>query len=185
MNKNKIIRNIFYLVKRLFNSLSAFFSELFKPVAFLKGDDFERCLRKNVYKKDEYELVMKTHGFHENKKDYVESSLFPDYLFRNRKTQEEFFVEAKYRENLYKGKVKWCNHYQFRRYKQLNKETPVIIAIGLGGRPANPKNIFLVPLDQIEYYTLTPGYLENYHFEGKRKNVLDRFADKIYDLFKE
>lgn len=71
----------------------------------MKGDDFEHCLRKKVFTPESYDLVMKTHDFHENKKDYVESSLYPDYLFRDKETNEEFWVEAKYRENLYHGKI--------------------------------------------------------------------------------
>jgi hypothetical protein len=181
MDKNKIIRNIYYLIKRLFNALSAFFRELFKPIAFLKGDDFEKCLRKKVFTKANYELVMKTHDFHENNKDYVESSLYPDYLFRDKKSNKEFFVEAKYRENLYQGKVNWCKDYQFKRYKRLDRETPVIIAIGLGSRPDNPSQIFLVPLDKIEYSSLYPKFLDDYEFEEKRKNLLDGLMDKVYD----
>src|SRR5688572_7159263 len=98
MNKNKIVRNIYYTLKRLYKALNAFFAELFKPTAFLKGEDFERCLRSTVFTSEKYDLVMKTHDFHENSRDYVESSLYPDYLFRERKTNKEFFVEAKYRE---------------------------------------------------------------------------------------
>jgi hypothetical protein len=54
---------------------------------------------------------MKTHDFHENNKDYIESSLYPDYLFREKKSNIEFFVEAKYRENLFQGKVFWSKEY--------------------------------------------------------------------------
>ena len=182
MDKNKIIRNIYYLIKRVFNALSAFFRELFKPVAFLKGDDFEKCLRQRVFTKAKYELVMKTHDFHENHKDYVESSLYPDYLFRNKITNKEFFVEAKYREKAYQEKVAWCKEYQFKRYKRLGKDIPVIIAIGLGCRPDNPKQIFLVPLDDIKFSSLYLKFLENYEFVDKRKNVLDGLLDKVYDL---
>jgi len=121
MDKNRIIRNIFYLIKRIYYALSAFFKELFKPTAFLKGEEFERCLRKKVFKKDNFELVMKTHDFHENNKDYVESSLYPDYLFREKKSNKEFFIEAKYRENTYQGKVQWCKEYQFRRKQKIQE----------------------------------------------------------------
>lgn len=184
MDFNKLIRNVFYLIKRLVNALIAFIKELFKPIAFLKGEDFEKCLRRKVFTKANFELVMKTHDFHENNKDYVESSLYPDYLFRDKKSGNEFFVEAKYREHLYQGKVNWCKEYQFRRYLKLSKDVRVIIAIGLGGRPDNPKQIFLVPLDKIEYSGLYPKFLAEYEFEEKRKNLLDGLMDKVYDLSK-
>jgi hypothetical protein len=130
---------------------------------------------------------MKTHDFYENKKDYIESSLYPDYLFRDKKSNQEFFVEAKYRENPYHhDMVEWCKDYQFKRYRRFSKETriPVCIAIGLGGRPANPRQIFLVPLDRIEYSSLYPKFLEEYEIEEKRKNLLDGLMDKVYDLSK-
>jgi hypothetical protein len=128
---------------------------------------------------------MKTHDFHENNKDYIESSLYPDYLFREKKSNKEFFVEAKYRENLFQGKVFWCKEFQFRRYKKLNKTLPVYIAIGLGGRPKNPRQIFIVPLMDIEYSSLYPDFLVKYEFEEKRKNLIDELMDKIYDYEKK
>lgn len=186
MNINTLVRGIYYLAKRIFNAFTVFFRELLKPLSFLKGDDFEKCLRRKVFTKMSYDMVMKTHDFHVNNEDYVESSLYPDFLFRNKKTNKEFFVEAKYRENLFQGKVNWCKEYQFRRYRKLLDEmparTPVIIAIGLGGRPDNPKQIFLVPLDEIKYNSLYLNFLDRYEFEEKRKNVLDGLLDKIYDL---
>ncbi len=185
MNYNKIIRNIIYLFKRIFKGINAFRKEAFKPHSFLKGEDFERCLRKKVFRRDEYDLVMKTHDFHENKADYVEASLYPDYLFREKSSNTEFFVEAKYRERLYDGKIQWCKDYQFRRYKKLNKEVQVYIAIGFGGRPTNPKQIFIVPLDEIKFNSLYLNFLEEYEFTNKRKNILDLIKDKVYDYKKE
>lgn len=182
MSINKIVRFIFYLLKRVFNALSAFRSELLKPIAYIKGEDFENCLRRTVFTKDNFDLVMKTHDFHENNKDYIESSLYPDFLFRDKKTNTEFFVEAKYREHLFKGKVYWCREYQFRRYHKLTKDVPVIIAIGLGGRPDNPNHIFLVPLEKIEYIGLYPTFLAEYEFHDDRKNLMDGLMDSVYDL---
>ena len=63
MNWNKIVRNTYYLLKRLLTGLKFFFRELFKPTAFLKGEDFEKCLRKKVFKQSDFDLVMKTHDF--------------------------------------------------------------------------------------------------------------------------
>jgi len=185
METNKVVRNIYYLIKRLTSAIVMFFKELFKPTSYLKGEDFEKCIRKKVFKQSDYELVMKTHDFHENKSDYVESSLYPDYLFRDKKNNKEFFVEAKYREKTFKGKVEWCKEYQFKRYKKLRKGLPVYIAIGLGGRPRNPKQIFVVPLKNIEYSSLYPTFLEEYEIQDKRKNILDNLMDKLYDYERE
>jgi hypothetical protein len=186
MDINFIIRSIYYIIKRIVNALDAFFDQLLKPISFLKGDDFEKCLRKKVFTKAGYDMVMRTHDFHVNNQDYVESSLYPDFLFRDKKSNKEFFVEAKYRENLFQGKVNWCKDYQLRRYRKLRNEisakTPIIIAIGLGGRPDNPKQIFLIPLEEIKYSSLYPKFLLDYEYEGSRKNMLDGLLDKVYDF---
>lgn len=184
MDKNQIVRLLFYLVKRLISATTLFLKELLKPTSYLKGEDFEKCLRNKVFVASRYDLVMKTHDFHENQNDYVESSLYPDYLFRDKKTNEEFFVEAKYRENLYQGKITWCRDYQFKRYRKLTKQNKVIIAIGFGGRPNNPNQIFLVPLDKIQYSSLYPDTLEEYEFSEKRKNLLDGVLDRVYNYAK-
>ncbi|MBC8401992.1 MAG: hypothetical protein H8E14_10930 [Candidatus Marinimicrobia bacterium] len=175
------MRNIYWFIKRIYNALKAFYLEISKPSSFFKGEEFEKCIRKKVFVPSKYELVMKTHDYNENKKDYVESSLYPDYLFRNLKTGEEFFVEVKYRERLWDGKLNWCKPYQFKRYKKANLNYKIIIAIGLGGRPRNPESVYLIPLDQIKYDSLNPSFFEKYKFDGKRKGIIDSLFDRVYE----
>lgn len=181
MKEKNYSRLFYYVLKRLRNATLALFRELFKPLSFLKGEDFEKCVRTKVFTSDRYDLVMKTHDFYENKKDYVESSLYPDYLFRDKETDKEFFVEVKYREKLYQDKLQWCNSNQFKRYQKYNSETPTIIAIGFGGRPKNPNQIYLVPLEDIKYNALYESFLKDYLWTGKRKNILDAVKDKVYN----
>ena len=180
MAKSNTLRTLYYLYKRFKDGTSLFFQTLFKPLSFMKGEDFEKCLRKKVFKKADFDLIMQTHDFHKNKSDYVESSLYPDYLFRDKSTNEEFWVEAKYRESLYKGKIEWCKPFQFKRYKKLSKQIKVVIAIGFGGRPINPEKIYLIPLDEIKYTGLYQKTIAEYEFDGKRKNILDNVKDRVY-----
>ncbi len=184
MKTNKFIRGLYYFFKRLSNAFQKFFQELFKPKSFLKGEDFESCLRTKVFKKENYELIMKTHDFHENKKDYVKSSLHPDYFLRDKNTNVEFWVEAKYRENLFKGKIKWCTEKQFARYKKFGKEEKVLIAIGFGGRPKNPEKIYLIPLRKIKYHGLYPNSIAEFEFTEKRKNIVDSLLTRMYNYKK-
>jgi len=167
MKKSNTLRILYYLYKRFADGTILFFKSLFKPLSFMKGEDFEKCLRKKVFKKAEYDLIMQTNDFHKNKSDYVESSLYPDYLLRDRSINEEFWVEAKYREKLYMGKIEWCIPYQFKRYKKLSKQMNVVIAIGFGGRPINPEKIYLIPLNEIQYTGLYPKSIAEYEFDGK------------------
>ncbi len=188
MKTNKFIRSFYYFFKRLSNAFKKFFQELFKPKSFLKGEDFENCLRTKVFKKENFELIMKTHDFHENKKDYVESSLYPDYYFRDKNIADneknELWVEAKYRENLYKGKIQWCNDKQLARYKEFGKGKEVRIAIGFGGRPKNPEKIYIIPLNEIQYSGLYPNSIAEFEFTDKRKNIIDNLLTRVYNYKK-
>jgi hypothetical protein len=181
MSWNKTTRWIYYFLKRFTAAWVKFFKILFTPLSFLKGEDFEKCLRNKVYVKKEYDLVMKTHDFHENQKDYVESSLYPDYLFRNKKTNKEFWVEAKFRTKLYKGNIEWCSYYQLKRYKKLPKDYNTIIAIGFGGRPKNPDKIYLIPLEDLDNINIHPDKAEKYLFQKPRHTFLDRIKDNFYN----
>lgn len=181
MKNSNIIRIIFYLVKRLRNAAVSFYKEIAKPTSFLKGEDFENFLRKKIFPRKDYHLLMKTHNFHENKKDFIESTLYPDFLFNEIKTDKEFFVEAKYREKLnFEDKLEWCKPYQFKRYKKYNDDIPVFIAIGFGGRPANPHRVFIVPLEEIKYNDLFLSFLDKYERKND-KNVLAGVLDRVYD----
>lgn len=182
MEKNKIVRDFYYSTKQFFYGLRAFWKEIRKPRAHVKGEEFEKFLQKKIFVRSEYDLVAKTHDYHENSQDYVESSLYPDFQFREKLSNEEFWVEAKYREKSFQGKIEWCKDYQLQRYnKLLHSNISVIIAIGFGGRPENPKRLFLVPLEVAKYSTLYLNFLKDYEYTLKNKNIVGNILDKVYD----
>lgn len=59
------------LLNKLFRAYKAAKNEITKPESFTKGDDFENYVREIVFPKDRYELIHKTHSYHENKGDYI------------------------------------------------------------------------------------------------------------------
>ena len=65
--------------------------------SFKKGEDFEKFVEENIFPKKEYALIHRTNNFEQNKDRYAEDTLFPDFKFRCNKTNQEFYVEAKYR----------------------------------------------------------------------------------------
>lgn len=162
----------YWYTRRLRNAITAFKNEINKPVPFLKGEDFENYLRLHVFTNESFELVMRTHDYNANKDDYIESSLYPDFMFREKTTGTQFFVEAKYRENLYRNKLEWCKPYQFNRYKEVNRSTPTLIAIGFGGRPNNPDSLYLIPLKEIEYNALYLNSIKNYEVKVNKKGSI-------------
>ena len=139
-----------------------------KPKSFRKGEKFE-SYTESFFPDTHYVLLEKAPDFKANSKRFIEASLKPDFKFRDRKTNKEFYLESKYRSELFKGKLEWCkNIAQLKRYQQYNQEIPVFILIGLHGKPSCPDHVFLIPLSAIKYTGLFPSLFEKYEveFEG-------------------
>ena len=152
----------------LVRALKAAWDEVNKPETFVKGDEFEYFVRKHLFPVNKFELVQRTHDYTSNKDDYVESSKEPDFKFRSRKSGFEFFIEAKYRSGFYDGAIQWCKPYQFRRYKEIDKDTLVYIVIGVGRQPGNPQNIFLLPTRKTKYTRIVYSLLKFYEIPKGR-----------------
>ena len=173
-------RKLYYLNKRISLAFSSFYKNITKNESIIKGDEFENFVRRKIYPSDRYILLHKTHSFSKGK-EFIESSLYPDFLFRDKKTNEEFYVEAKYRSNLVKGKIQWCTKEQLDRYRKISKDKKTFIVIGFQGRPTFPKKIYLVNIDDINYHDLYPGTIKDYEYKNIKKRLLDRLKDKIYN----
>lgn len=81
------------------------------------------------------------------------SSQWPDLVFEeNTRPNRRFAIECKYRSRTNGGLVKWSYPEQFACYREYEKREriPVYLALGLGGEPDNPKNIFMIRLRRIE-----------------------------------
>jgi len=141
--------------------LSAMFEEATTPESFKKGEEFENYVRENLFVGNYYDLLERTHDYETNK-DYVESSLKPDFKFRDRWTKKEFYVEAKFRTSVYKDKIIWCNENQLKRYIKYNKEKPVFLILGMGDDPEDPDFLALIPLSQAKYTGLFPSHAKKF-----------------------
>jgi len=135
--------------------------EINKPESFVKGDEFEDYIRAYLFVKDRYDLIQKTHDYVTNKDDFVENTKEPDYKFKSR-TGKEFFVEAKYRSDYYENAIEWCKPFQLKRYKEIDKKTPVFVTIGVGNYSSSPGQIFFIPLKDIKYTKLFRSFLKKY-----------------------
>jgi hypothetical protein len=89
----------------------------------------------------------------------------PDYKFRSKGEGVEFFIEAKFRTRFSAGVLEWCKHFQLKRYQEIDIVVPVLVAIGLGGRPAAPEKVFLVPIQHIKFVKLFPSFLQRYEVQ--------------------
>ena len=62
------------------------------------GEEWEKEVREHFFEAEDYDIIAKTHSFEENRKDFVKSSLDPDYKLQCKLTSREFYVECKARD---------------------------------------------------------------------------------------
>ncbi len=156
------------IIKKFTKAIISAANELSKPETYIKGEEFEEYVRKYIFPNDRYELIHKTHSYIDNKKEYIGSSVYPDFLFRCRKTGRKFYVEAKFRSGFYGDKVVWAKPYQLKRYQEINEKTPVFVCLGLGGKPKDPYYVFIIPISKLPYTGLYESFLEKFEFYTKK-----------------
>ena len=143
-------------------ALKAAWKELKKTASYVKGDEFERYIRANLFPPASYVLLHKNHDFFTSQDFDIESSKEPDFKFKSQTNGIEFFVEAKYRSHFFRGKLEWCKTYQLRRYQAINKNTPIFIVIGVGNNSTAPEQVYLIPMKEIKYTVLFQSFLRKY-----------------------
>lgn len=145
--------------------LNAMIDEATTPESFKMGQKFEDYVREYLFVSNYYDLLEKTHDYNSNNKDYVESSLKPDFKFRDKWTKKEFYVEAKFRTSDYKGKIVWCNDKQLSRYQEYHKKQPVFLILGMGENPKYPEFLSLISLNHAKYTGLFVSVVEKFEIE--------------------
>ncbi|HYM94844.1 MAG TPA: hypothetical protein VET23_11940 [Chitinophagaceae bacterium] len=140
---------------------------LFTPQTFKTGEKFENYIRKKLFTERYYELLQRTYGYNVKTKTFVQSAN-PDFKLRDRRTLKIFYAEAKYRKQFFKGKITWCTENQLSHYRQCNREFPVFIILGVGGSPAKPAFVFLIPLRVANFTELYKSEAEKYMIHSRR-----------------
>jgi len=146
-------------------------NEKFSSEPEWKGHRFEKYIEKLFPEKD-FQLVEKTLSYQENKKRFAERSLFFDFIFRDRKSESEFAVQAKYRSHLTgDGMLNWSNYEQMKKYQEFskNEKIPYYVIIGLDGLDDNPERMFCIPLTEAKYPTLFRSVFKKYERNPKEK----------------
>lgn len=164
----------------LTRTLKAAWEEANKPVSYVKGEEFEHYVRDVLFPVDIYLMLDKTHDYRDNIDDFIESTKLPDFKFGSRTLGLEFFVEAKFRSRFQDQVLEWCKFFQLRRYQELDNTTPVLIAVGLGGRPSAPERVFLMPVKHIKFVKLYPGFLQKYEIKPGR-TISESFLKRILE----
>lgn len=167
----------------LFDSLTkaakTFIEDYNTPESFKKGEKFEAYTREIIFPKAKYNLLKQTHNYSQNSKDYVKESLEPDFKFECIETKQQFYIEAKFRSEIYDGKIQFSYKAQFERYKEIGKTELVFIIIGMGENPSKPEHVCLIPLDEIESIHLNESFLEKYTIANNRPIAISKLEDYI------
>jgi len=176
-----LVRTIGYIIEALFSSSDE--STDHKKVAKQKYIDRKQVISSKVAKdkgdKFEQYIVKKFDNslFHlkEWRGDkyidglYAESNLNPDleYEFRLNGFTSTFALECKFRQSSYNGQIELAKERQINHYKQygMERRIPVYIALGLGGTPTNPSELFLIPLKHLSDNKISRDSLSNFKKE--------------------
>ena len=86
-----------------------------------------------------------------------------------------FAVECKWRNDFWKGIIEWARDAQISSYQefQVSKDMPVFIALGVGGTPSEPRDLFIIPLSHLYQKILTQDWLKKYKRESRGDFVLN------------
>ena len=147
--------------------LQAIFGKNKNSSSYKKGERFESYAEK-FFPASFYDLLHRTSDYKTNCKRFVESSLKPDFLFRDKLNRRCFYVECKFRSSMTEGKVECCNSMQqLARYHYYSRRTPVFLFVGLGGNPLHPHYVFLIPLQHLKTTSLEPFTINQFRILSK------------------
>ncbi len=149
-----------------------------KAVSHVRGDDFEQYVKTELFPRESYDILYKTRDYRGNGNDYFTPSRQPDCKYVSKNEGLEFFVETKFRAKFQDQILEWCKFFELKHYQEIDLVIPVLIAIGLGGRPSTPERVFLVPVKHVKFVKLYPSLMQKYEVEPDRP-VSERTLKRI------
>ena len=142
-----------------------------------KGDDFEKYIVQKFSKS--YFSIVEWTGDKYIEGMYARSNTNPDLTlnFKMKGINLDFAVECKYRTDYYKNGIEWCSEQQLKNYKNFatGKEIAVFVAIGTGGLPTAPEELFIIPLTELTTIFVDKSFLNKY----KKEKIKD--SNLFYD----
>ena len=139
-----------------------------------KGDEFEKFVVKKFNQKyftlKEWTSDKFVDGI------YAENTLGPDLVFQfsHKTISEGLAIECKWRSKLY-DKFDIVTPQQIKNYTKFGQEKniPVFVVLGIGGKPSSPEQLFIIPLDKINSVELNKSFLKEYQQETNRNVFYD------------
>lgn len=98
-----------------------------------------------------------------------ESSRAPDILMEHIASGDRFAIECKFRSRASGNRLVWARPDQLDTYREYEvaQKIPVYVAIGLGGNPSEPENLFIIKLERMKFPDVLLYYLEKFRFPAK------------------
>ena len=133
---------------------------------YQKGTRFEQYVS-TLFPEPDFVIQDRTRDVSKFLNRRVESDMHPDFLFRNQKTGKSFAIECKWRGRWAQGTSGelglWWNREQGARYSAYEKESgiPVFIALGIGGSPEKPKEVYFMEPGRLSYAFLKQSYVRS------------------------
>ncbi len=157
----------------LFTAGAFYLGLIFYKRRQFKGRSFEGYVE-SLFRNNKEWRVGQDNSYRKLRKGWVESYGNPDFVFIHRRTNQKIAVECKYKEKEYE-RIFWADENQIERYQDFSakEKMPVLVIIGVGGRPKNPKRMFFAPLDKIKYPDVKMDYLQKFERDPRKPLSLD------------
>jgi hypothetical protein len=147
------------------------------------GQAFENYIV-NLLADSRFKLLDRTQDIKSTAGVYAESCMNPDLHVEQKFSSRpiDYFIECKYRSRWFEGKVQF-EDYQVKRYKEFQRKQhrKVLFALGVGGTPAAPQELMIIPLDQL----VNGAVLESDHLQYRISSTSDDLYIYVESYFKQ
>jgi hypothetical protein len=135
--------------------------DFIKNPSITSGEAFVDDVADNFFPDDLYEKLHRTHDVNANSKRFIRSSLNPDFQFEIRKTNLQFWVECKHRENNYDNTtINVFKPGQLDRYKSYSNTFLLLCTYRY-----DQQFMYFVPMWHIKYNDLFLSFLKPYQLK--------------------
>lgn len=148
--------------------MRAAWDEIKIPETCVKRTGFEHYVRERLFPEETYDVPDKFRDRTENRRNRAARLKAPSLRLKSKNNGAEWYVVAKFCARYHEGKLGWSGDIELKRYQEIDNTTPVLIAIGTGGRPSAPGKVFLIPVSHIRFIKLYPLFLKRYEIPPDR-----------------
>ena len=147
--------------------VSPVLNEIAAPDSYAIGHAFEDYIV-TLFNKRNFRLLEWRSDKKASNGAYPLNNTLPDLEFETKaRNSYHFAIECKFRKAFYYGGVNWASREQILKYQSYQNQNriQVYVAIGIGGLPTNPEELFITPLYHICKYTRV---FQSYLFKYKK-----------------